>query len=207
MIRRNRDSATALAIAVVFFTVMSLVRHNPRLRPYLEVVVFLVVVTSLADRAAHFSRPMTRALTALIILHLVGGLWPPLGDAPTFYETWIVHGVLKFDQLVHGYGGAVLTFACANLAVGLLGRPKPHPWALPFVALLMAQGLGALNEMIEFLFGINNPNLHAGGLANTGWDLVFNLAGGLVAFAFLIGRGDDDRHDDRSRGRTLARIR
>ena len=197
MLRRNREATAALAIAVVFFVVLSLIRHNPRLRPYLEVVAFLVVMTSLADRAAHFSRPMVYALTSMMILHLVGGLWPPLGDAPTFYETWIITNVLKFDQIVHGYGGAVLTFASARLVVGLLGRPKPHAWGLAFVALLMAQGFGALNEMIEFLFGLSDKtNLHAGGLNNTGWDLVFNLAGGVVAFVLLVLLADPDEVDD-----------
>ncbi len=31
---------------------------------------------------------------------------------------------------------------------------------------------------------INNANLHAGGLGNTGWDLAFNLGGGLIAAAW-----------------------
>lgn len=197
MIARNRESVTALSVAVIFFTTLSLVRHNPRLWPYLEVVAVLVILTSLADRAAHFSRALVGALTVLIVAHLAGGLLPSLADAPTFYETWLIPGALKFDQLVHGYGGLVLTLACARLAVGLLGQPKPHPWALPFVALLMAQGLGALNELIEFLFGLSNANLHAGGLENTGWDLAFNLAGSVIAFAWLAANPleVDDEHE------------
>jgi len=197
VIARNREAVTALGVAVVFFTTLSLIRQNPRLWPYLEVVAVLVVLATLADRAAHFSRPLVAALTTLIVLHLVGGLLPPVADAPTFYETWLVPGVLKFDQLVHGYGGLVLTLASAQLAVGLLGQPKPHAWALPFVALLMAQGMGALNELVEFLFGLSNANLHAGGLENTGWDLAFNLAGSVIAVAWLVANPleVDDKHE------------
>ena len=81
MLRRNAESTTALASAVVFFAGLSLVRHNTaRLWPYLEVVAVLVISTALADRAAHFSRAMVGALTALMILHLCGGLLPPIGD-------------------------------------------------------------------------------------------------------------------------------
>ena len=53
----------------------------------------------------------------------------------------------------------------------------------------MVCGLGALNELVEFLFGLNNPNLFAGGLENAGWDLLFNLVGATIAAAWLIALG------------------
>lgn len=206
MIRRNREAAIALAVAVVFYAGLAVARHDTaRLRPYLQVVVVLVAVTVWADRAAHFSRPMVGALTSLAILHLTGGLMTPVGNAPTFYETWIVNGVLKFDQAVHLYGTAVLTFACAHLAVGLLGDAVRRGAGLAFVGALMACGLGALNELVEFLFGLHNTNLHAGGLENTGWDLAFNLAGAIVGAVLLVSA--HDRRDDRNGGRADAGLR
>lgn len=195
MLRRNRESATALALAVTFYAGLSIAHHDgARLRPYLEVMAALVFVTALADRAAHFSRPMVGALTSLAVLHLTGGLMTPVGNAPTFYETWIVHGVLKYDQVVHAYGTAVLTVACAHLVIGLLGPAVTRGWRLALVAALMACGLGGLNEMVEFLFGLNNAHLFAGGMENTGWDLTFNLLGaviGAVIVASYEPRGDD----------------
>jgi hypothetical protein len=199
MIRRNREAATAFAIAVVFFAGLSLVRHDSaRLRPYLQVVAALVVLTALADRAAQFSRPMVAALTSVAILHLVGGLMTPVGHAPTFYETWIVTGVLKFDQVVHAYGTAVLTVACAHLVVGLLGDGVRRGAGFAFVAALMACGLGALNELVEFLFGLNNAHLHAGGMENTGWDLAFNLLGAVIGAVLIVSAHDNDRDAGRA---------
>jgi uncharacterized membrane protein YjdF len=181
VIRRNRDAAMAVAGATLMMTAIALVRHDAaRLRPYLQVVLVLVVATSLADRAAHFSRRMVWALASVVIVHLIGGLMVPLDGAPTFYETWLIDGVLKFDQLAHAYGTGVLTVACSQLVVGLLGSSTRRGWGLGFVAALMACGLGALNELVEFLFGLGNANLHAGGIENTGWDLAFNLAGATV---------------------------
>ena len=207
MVRRNRESATALAAAVICFTGLALVRHDTaRLRPYLQVVAALVVLTALADRAAKFSRPMVAALTSVAILHLVGGLMTPIGHAPTFYETWIITGVLKFDQAVHAYGTAVLTVACAHLAAGLLGDGVRRGVGLALVAALMACGFGALNELVEFLFGLNNSNLHAGGMENTGWDLAFNLVGAVIG-AVLIVSAHDRRDDDRDVGRTDGGLR
>lgn len=199
MLRRNRESALALLGAVVFFAALAVIRHDTeRLRPYLQVVVGLVVITMLADRAAHFSRAMVAALTSVAVVHLVGGLMTPIGDAPTFYETWIIDGVVKFDQLAHMYGSAVLTFACAHLAIGLLKPARRDGIGLAVVAGLMACGLGALNELIEFWFGLNNTNLHAGGLENTGWDLAFNLGGGVIAGWLLTKyRNEVDDKDER----------
>jgi hypothetical protein len=206
MIRRNREAAAALFGAVLFFAAVAVVRHDTaRLRPYLTVVAALVVLTLLADRAAHFSRALTAALTSVAILHLIGGLMTPVGTAPTFYETWLIDGVLKFDQLVHAYGTAVLTVACAHLAAGLLG-PVRRGTGLAFVGALMACGLGALNELVEFLFGLNNTHLHAGGLENTGWDLAFNLVGAVIG-GVLLASAHDRRDVDRDAGRSDAGLR
>ena len=183
-LRRNRTSAYALLSAVVFFTALSLARHDTaRLRPYLQVAVGLVVLTMLADRVARFSRVMVAMLTSVAIVHLVGGLMTPIGNAPTFYETWLIDGVLKFDQAAHMYGTAVLTFASARIVAGVFGGAPRRERRVGFavIAGLMACGMGAVNELVEFLFGLHNPNLHAGGLENTGWDLAFNLAGAIVA--------------------------
>ena len=42
-------------------------------------------------------------------------------------------------------------------------------------------GLGALNETIEFLTTTAHAGAHVGGYENTGWDLVSNVAGALMA--------------------------
>jgi uncharacterized membrane protein YjdF len=207
VIRRHREAATALGAAVLFFVGVALLRHDTaRLRPYLQVVAVLVVLTALADRAARFSRATVAALTSVAVLHLVGGLMTPVGNAPTFYETWLVDGLLKFDQVVHAYGTAVLTVACAHLVIALLGNAVRRGAGLAFVGGLMACGLGALNELVEFLFGLNNPHLHAGGMENTGWDLAFNLLGAVIGGVLLVS-SHDRRHDDRDVGRADAGLR
>ena len=184
MIRRNAASAQALLAAVIVCGGVAFVRHDTaRLRPYLQVVAVLVALTVLADRPARFSPKMVAALTSVAIVHLIGGLMTPIGHAPTFYETWLIPDVLKFDQLAHLYGTAVLTVACAHFARGASN--------LAVVAALMACGLGAINELVEFLFGLNNPNLHAGGLENTGWDLAFNLAGAVIGGAWIASQNSE----------------
>jgi hypothetical protein len=42
-------------------------------------------------------------------------------------------------------------------------------------------GFGALNEVVEFIAVLTIPNTNVGGYENTGWDLVANLTGTVVA--------------------------
>ena len=50
-------------------------------------------------------------------------------------------------------------------------------------------GLGALNEIIEFFAVLNLSNTNVGGYFNTGWDLVANLVGCLIASLIIAVRG------------------
>jgi hypothetical protein len=42
-------------------------------------------------------------------------------------------------------------------------------------------GFGAANEVVEFIATITLPGTNVGGYENTGWDLVANLVGCLLA--------------------------
>ena len=145
----------------------------------------MLALISWADHVARFSPRLIACLTAVALLHLAGGLLPPVDGNVTFYETWLIPGMLKFDQVVHAFGSGVLTVACARLAVAALKAHAAPRGGTTFVGALMAMGLGALNELVEFLFGLSDANVHAGGLDNVGWDLAFNLAGAIAAALWL----------------------
>lgn len=48
-------------------------------------------------------------------------------------------------------------------------------------------GFGAANEVIEFLATIILPETNVGGYENTGWDLVANFVGSLLAAVVIYG--------------------
>jgi hypothetical protein len=50
---------------------------------------------------------------------------------------------------------------------------------------LGAMGLGAVNEIIEFIAVVVFPNTNAGGYVNTALDLVFNGAGAIFAMLLV----------------------
>lgn len=69
----------------------------------------------------------------------------------------------------------------------MLGRHRPRlaGWGALWVVVLGGCGLGALNELVEFLISQTVPGTRIGGYENTGWDLVANLVGCLAAGTWL----------------------
>jgi hypothetical protein len=123
------------------------------------------------------------------LAHLAGGLlqipdhWPH-DDSPVLYDLWLVPGRLRYDQLVHALGFGLTTWLCwQGLAAAFrsAGVPIRPTLGLLTLSALGGMGLGALNEMIEFLAVLTIPDTNVGGYTNTGWDLVFNAVGCCVA--------------------------
>lgn len=132
-------------------------------------------------------------------LHLAGGLikipadWAYEGDHAVLSSWWIFPEWLNYDQVVHGFGFGVATWLCwESLRSNIFHRfgRKLYPSIGPIsLAVLGGMGLGAVNEMIEFLAVLNLENTKVGGYYNTGWDLVANLVGCLFAGVVIFFRG------------------
>lgn len=130
------------------------------------------------------------ALSVWGLLHFLGGT-APIPDALTepgrprvLYNLRVHPDLPKFDQMVHAYG-----FFAATLA-GWHGLRAAAPGLRPtlgplLAATLIGMGLGAMNEVLEFVATRIMPGTNVGGYENTGWDLVANLVG-CVAAACLV---------------------
>jgi uncharacterized membrane protein YjdF len=152
-------------------------------------VIAYLVVWSLLDlliRAGHRRWPLPRATVAALAVagavHLAGGLLPsPEQGAPIFYETWLIPGVLKFDQAAHAFISAVVTVAVFQALRHVVDDERAGPALRAVLAMLVCWGIGAANELFEFLSALRFPDAYVGGLENTGWDLAFNTVGGVLA--------------------------
>ncbi len=136
-----------------------------------------------------FDIPVLWGLTIWGFMHLCGGnirvddailynltLFPVV-DAP--------YHILRYDQVVHVLGFGVATLVCHHLLKPFL-RAGIRKWVLlSFLIVLMGSGLGAINEVLEFLAVISVPDTNVGGYENTALDLVCNLLGGLLAVIFM----------------------
>jgi len=93
--------------------------------------------------------------------------------------------ILRYDQFVHIVGFGVATLVMDHLLRPLL-RPDLHRWtALSIVVVMAGLGVGALNEIIEFIATVVMPETGVGGYENTALDLVSDLVGAVLAIVFV----------------------
>jgi uncharacterized membrane protein YjdF len=145
-----------------------------------RVAAYLVVLglCAVPVAMARFTRPVQWALACGGVLHLIGGVVP---GRPVFYETWLIGGVLKYDQAAHFAISAIVVVALWEA----VGRHVDDAGVRSGIVVLMALGLGALNEVFEFLSALRFADAYVGDAANTAWDLVFNTFGAVTAGLWL----------------------
>lgn len=170
-------------------------RQNLEFVFYIGVMIVLVFVVALVDRGVQLSPGALWGLSAWGFLHMAGGLvpappsWPVSVDGQAvLYSLWLIPGRLKYDQVVHAFGFGITTWVCWQALAAALRQRGVE--ARPSAGLLVlcgaaGMGFGALNEIIEFAATLLVPETNVGGYLNTGWDLVANLAGVVIAATLI----------------------
>ncbi len=183
---------------IAIFTGVALTRSNFEFVLYAGVVIVLFLILLLKQHTIRFDRTILWGLTLWGLMHLAGGNIRV--DPDVLYTLQLIPGLLRYDQLVHFFGFAVATLACHHLLRPYLRDNIARGASLYVLVILMGQGLGATNEIIEFAAVKTVPETGVGGYDNTLWDLVFNLLGACVAVIYLHVRADPPREvktDDR----------
>lgn len=179
------------ALAIIGFTVSFLARENYEFLIYIGVIVFFFFVLLLTDSAVRFSPVALWGATAWAFLHMSGG-GVPVGDG-RLYEVILLpvspsYEILKYDQFVHFVGFAVATLLMYELIKPVL-RSGHRSWVRVAIVVAMAGlGLGALNEIVEFLATVLAPETGVGGYVNTSLDLVFDLFGAAAMTGYIARR-------------------
>jgi hypothetical protein len=197
----TKNSATRLW-PVAIFTLLYLLaaiggaytRGNREFVFYIAVMLVLIAAVGWLHRQVQLSAGILWALSIWGALHMAGGLvpvpasWPIDGDQRVLYSLWLIPDRLKYDQVVHAYGFGITTWTCWHaLRAAMAHRLSVAPqqiqptFGLLLLCLAAGMGFGALNEVIEFVAVLTVPNTNVGGYENTGWDLVSNLTGCLIA--------------------------
>ena len=139
-----------------------------------------LIVGRLYERV-RFSQITLWGLALWGLAHMAGGLVEVDGD-PLYQLQLIGDGQFRFDKVVHFFGFGFSTIASYEV---LRARVSPNGAvrSLAIAAVFCGLGLGALNEMIEFLITLLPTENSIGGFSNTGWDLVANTLGAITAGA------------------------
>jgi uncharacterized membrane protein YjdF len=140
-------------------------------------------------RRAPLPGPLVIALAVDAAAHLAGGL-VAVGD-DVLYNASIGPRVaslhthlVQYDHFVHAFGAFL-----ATLTLWVLLAPPTSAAVdrrnLMVLCMIAGLGIGAINEVIEFLATIAHSAAHIGGYNNTGWDLVSNTIGALAAVPLM----------------------
>ncbi|MGI9258178.1 MAG: hypothetical protein ACR2QQ_05035 [Gammaproteobacteria bacterium] len=186
--------ATFTSLYLVAALTVSLSRGNFEFLIYIVVMLILIGVVWLLHRNVSLSSGVLWGLSIWGAAHMAGGLvavpeaWPINGDISVLYSWWLIPNLLKFDHIVHAYGFGIATWACWQglaAAIRRLGGNVNPTGGLLILSAAAGMGLGAMNEVVEFAATLLVPETNVGGYINTGWDLVSNLVGVVIAAVLI----------------------
>lgn len=182
--RAEQASVAVVALAMAGFAVHGYLASVPSTTSYLFTVAAMGALV-VAMRREPLPDLLAYGLALDAVAHLAGGLIR-VGRG-VLYNAAIDDGarhlgthVLQYDHLVHAYGSFIGAITIWVVLVRPLAAPT-RPGRVALVCLLAGLGVGALNEMVEFIVTLVNTGSHVGGYTNTGWDLVANAVGGVAA--------------------------
>lgn len=171
---------------------LALRRGNVEFLFYAGAMIVCIAGVLWLDRRTRLPVPVLWCLAVWGLLHMFGGTMPipaSVTDPPegpfVLYNLRPAPFLPKFDQLVHAFGFFSATLAAwhaLRAASGGALRPTLGPL---LASALIGMGLGASNEVIEFIATRLIPDTNVGGYVNTGWDLVSNLVGALLAATLI----------------------
>jgi len=173
---------------ILFFAAYFIRNLNYEFTIYVGVIAFFVGVFAFTRDRVYFPNCVLWLLTLWALLHLAGGsvhvngillyhyILIPLSErAPIF----------RYDQLVHIIGFGTATFVMYYILRPLL-REDMNSWlSLSIVIISAGLGVGAFNEIVEFLVTVFVPETNVGGYLNTALDLVSNFIGAIGALVFI----------------------
>jgi uncharacterized membrane protein YjdF len=179
------------------FSVFYLARRNYEFIIYIGVILVFLGLILATNRKVDFPNGLLWGLSVWALLHMSGGAFYIGGDR--LYELILIplsteYPIFRYDQFVHIIGFGVATYAMFCLLRPLL-RPDLTKWtALSVVVAMAGLGVGALNEVVEFLVSVLVPESGVGGYLNTSLDLVADLVGAMLAMAVIrMSHGQDAR--------------
>ncbi|MBS3131492.1 DUF2238 domain-containing protein [Candidatus Woesearchaeota archaeon] len=170
---------------LALFTLLALWKENYEFLFYIFVLSSLILLVVLYHKKIHLSIMVISGLSILGLMHVSGGNIHLGGTR--LYDIYLLGGILRYDQLVHTFGVFIATLVGYSMIKPYLDhRIKHHPLILSIILILIALGVGAINEIIEFMAVLFLGAEEAvGDYFNNAFDLVFNTIGSIIACFFI----------------------
>lgn len=169
-----------MALFLLGYVAVFSVQGNFEFLIYIFITLFIVGLLFATDKKVNFSAKTIGFFAVWVLMHMFGGSIFIYGTK--LYSTMLIpmvgepYNILKYDQFVHFYCYLVVAILLYDLARTYLNE---H-WCLFVLVVLAAEGIGAVNEIIEFTAVVVTGTDGVGGYTNNALDLVFNLAGAIL---------------------------
>ena len=156
---------------------------------YIFVLLFFFGLIFFTIKKTKFDSVILWGLSIWGLLHMSGGGLIINGDV--LYNLEIIKlfsirdtFVLKFDQFVHAFGFGVTTLVAYHILKPYLNNKTNWKVVYPLLVFI-SMGLGALNEIVEFIATISFSAVNVGGYYNTVLDIIFNSIGAIIAVVYI----------------------
>lgn len=187
----KREHAILLLVnlaLIIGFGSLFIARLNYEFLVYVGVIIFFLCLIGISMRRVDYALGSLVGLTVWSALHLAGG-GIAVGEG-RLYDVMLIrlsetYPIWRYDQLVHIWGFGSSTLVIHSLLADSLRKPAAHPVSLGIVLVMAGLGVGALNEIVEFVVSVCIPESGVGGYVNTSLDLCANLIGAALGLLYI----------------------
>lgn len=174
------------AIYLAAFLIYYIIINNYEFIWYIFVIIILGTIIGLNLNQSRLTNGVLWMLSIWGLVHmLAGGL---VIDGTTLYSLKLIDiidkggqfYILKMDQVIHLYGFFVCSVLIYQLLKSIGSSGLKNPKLMIFISWLGSMGLGALNEMVEFIAFASFTHTGVGDFYNINLDIVFNAVGALL---------------------------
>ena len=171
---------------ILIFTLIAVTNKNYEFLYYTGVILALIAYIIWFNKKFPLSTSIIAGLSLIAALHIFGGNIHI--DGIRLYDIWFIGNLLRYDNFVHLVATFIVTLVAYSLLAPYLDKKiKLNKIVLSVILILIALGVGAINEIIELLavvlFGAAKE---VGDYMNNAIDLVYNLLGSLLACLILM---------------------
>lgn len=178
------------ALLILIFGVIYLSAQNYEFIIYVGIIIFFFTLILSTNRAVKYPNSVLWGLTIWAFLHMLGGILPVAGAR--LYDLILIpisstYNILRYDQAIHIFGFGVATLVLYSLLQSYFQpiAKKTKAVSLSIIIVMAGLGIGAFNEVLEFIIQVLLPKTGIGGYINTSIDLVSDLVGALLALLYI----------------------
>jgi hypothetical protein len=175
-------------IYLIIFSILFFKRKNYEFIMYVGVILFFFFVILLTNKKINYPNIVLGGLSFWGLLHMSGG--GILINGNVLYKFILIplsstYEILKYDQFVHIVGFGIATLVMYVLLEPKIKKPIKKWISISIIVIMAGLGVGAINEIIEFIAVIILPDTNVGGFMNMSLDLVSDLIGACLAMIYI----------------------